>query len=148
MIGYDSAFIGTSISLASFKKEMGLSTLSATQFASISANIVSVYQAGAFFGAAFGYPAGYFFGRKMGLFIAGTIVTLGSGIQMITKGSTGLGPMYAGRAIAGLGIGIASNLTPVYIAELAPAAIRGQLVGSYEIAWQVGGIVGFWINCT
>ncbi len=42
MIGYDSAFIGTSIALASFKKEFGLDTMTSTQFANESANIVGL----------------------------------------------------------------------------------------------------------
>ena len=57
MIGYDSAFIGTSISLASFKNELGLPT-AAADFAPISANIVTTYQCGAFLGALFGYVTG------------------------------------------------------------------------------------------
>jgi MFS family permease len=40
------------------------------------------------------------------------------------------------------GIGMASNLTPLYISEISPPAIRGQLVGMYEIGWQIGGLVG------
>jgi len=32
--------------------------------------------------------------------------------------------------------GAASNLTPLYISEISPPAIRGQLVGMYEIGWQ------------
>lgn len=35
---------------------------------------------------------------------------------------------------------------PIYIAEMAPPAIRGRLVGTYELGWQIGGLVGFWIN--
>jgi hypothetical protein len=27
-----------------------------------------------------------------------------------------------------------------------PPAPRGQLAGMYEIGWQIGGLVGFWIN--
>jgi sugar porter (SP) family MFS transporter len=30
--------------------------------------------------------------------------------------------------------------------EIAPPAIRGRLVGLYELSWQIGGLVGFWIN--
>ena len=45
------------MALKSFTNEFG--TLSATT----SANVVSTYQAGAFFGSLFGYPLGYFFGR-------------------------------------------------------------------------------------
>jgi sugar porter (SP) family MFS transporter len=32
------------------------------------------------------------------------------------------------------------------ISEISPPAIRGRLVGLYELGWQIGGLVGFWIN--
>lgn len=66
--------------------------------------------------------------------------------MLAADAARGLAPIYAGRIIAGFGIGVASNLTPLYISEIAPPAIRGQLVGMYEIGWQMGGLVGFFIN--
>jgi MFS family permease len=54
--------------------------------------------------------------------------------------------IYAGRVLAGIGVGGASNLSPIFISEMAPPAIRGRLVGLYEFCWQIGGLVGFWIN--
>ncbi|KAF5360006.1 hypothetical protein D9758_007615 [Tetrapyrgos nigripes] len=146
MIGYDSAFIGTSLSLTSFKTEFNLLDKTTSQFNFISANIVSLYQAGCFFGAFVGYPIGHFLGRKWGLFISAFIFNVGAILQVVANSSTGLGLMYAGRVIAGLGIGIASNLAPIYVAEIAPPAIRGRLIGMYELCWQIGGVVGFWIN--
>ncbi|GAA5825539.1 hypothetical protein JCM5353_002332 [Sporobolomyces roseus] len=148
MIGYDSAFIGTSISLASFKQEFGLTLADKTakEFAAISANIVSTYQGGCFFGSLLGYPLGQLLGRKMGLLVSSLVFCLGAGVMLAADGARGLGPIYGGRIVAGLGIGAASNLTPLYISEISPPAIRGQLVGMYEIGWQIGGLVGFWIN--
>ncbi|RDW76103.1 putative plastidic glucose transporter 4 [Coleophoma crateriformis] len=146
MIGYDSAFIGTTIALTSFKSEFGLDQLSTAKFAVISENIVSVYQAGAFFGALLAYIIGHFIGRKRGLAIFSGIFFLGAGLMLGANGSRGLGLIYAGRVLAGLGVGGASNLTPIYISEVAPPAIRGRLVGFYELSWQIGGLVGFWIN--
>lgn len=61
-------------------------------------------------------------------------------------GSRGLGLIYGGRVLAGIGVGGASNLSPIYNSEIAPPAIRGRLVGLYELSWQIGGLVGFWIN--
>jgi hypothetical protein len=46
MIGYDSAFIGGTLALSSFKKEFDFASLSKSQLNLTSANIVSVYQAG------------------------------------------------------------------------------------------------------
>ncbi|GAA5838138.1 hypothetical protein JCM11251_004722 [Rhodosporidiobolus azoricus] len=146
MIGYDSAFIGTSIALASFKREFGLATKTPVEFAAISANIVSTYQGGCFFGSLLGYPAGQLLGRRWGLMASALVFCLGAGVMLAADGARGLGPIYGGRIVAGLGIGAASNLTPLYISEISPPAIRGQLVGMYEIGWQIGGLVGFWIN--
>ncbi|CAG8947141.1 unnamed protein product [Penicillium salamii] len=146
MIGYDSAFIGTTISLDSFKDEFGFGAMGDTERNLISANIVSCYQAGAFFGAFFAYPIGHFWGRRIGLLAAGLVFTLGAGLMLGANGDRGLGLLYGGRVLAGLGVGAGSNITPIYISELAPPAIRGRLVGVYELGWQIGGLVGFWIN--
>lgn len=146
MIGYDSAFIGTTISLASFKDEFGLDSLSTTEHDLISANIVSVYQAGAFFGSLFAYVSSYFLGRRKSLFLFCTVFILGAGLMLGANASRGLGLIYGGRVLAGIGVGGASNMVPIYISELAPPAVRGRLVGIYELGWQIGGLVGFWIN--
>ena len=54
--------------------------------------------------------------------------------------------VYAGRAIAGLGIGASSLTVPVYISEIAPPSIRGRLVGIFEIVSSLGAMSGFWLN--
>ncbi|KAJ5713945.1 uncharacterized protein N7483_011126 [Penicillium malachiteum] len=146
MIGYDSAFIGTTLALDSFKSEFHFSSMSTAAQGLLSANIVSLYQAGAFFGAFFGYPLGHFWGRKIALLISALVFILGAGLMLGANGDRGLGLIYAGRVLAGLGVGAGSNITPIYISELSPPAIRGRLVGVYELGWQVGGLVGFWIN--
>jgi MFS family permease len=61
-------------------------------------------------------------------------------------GSRGLGLIYGGRVLAGIGVGAASNLSPIYCSEISPPAIRGRLVGLYELSWQIGGLVGFWVS--
>lgn len=146
MIGYTSAFIGTTITLTSFEREFGFDRMTSDQVSTISENIVSFFIAGAFFAALGTYALGHFLGRKWSLVIASAVFTLGGGLQLGTNGSTGLGIMYAGRVLSGVGTGIASNIIPIYISELAPPAIRGRLVGLYELGWQIGGLVGFWIN--
>ncbi|KAL4959604.1 sugar porter family MFS transporter [Aspergillus stella-maris] len=143
MIGYDSAFIGTTLSLDSFKDEFNWENLNSNL---VSANIVSLYQAGAFFGALFAYPAGHFWGRRWGLMASALVFFLGAGMMLGANGDRGLGLIYGGRVLAGIGVGAGSNLCPIYIAEMAPPAIRGRLVGVYELGWQIGGVVGFWIN--
>jgi MFS family permease len=146
MIGYTSAFIGTTITLDSFKKEFGIDQKSAEERNLISENIVSLFIAGAFFGALLTYLLSHWVGRKWCLAIASATFTLGAGLQCGADSGTGLGILYAGRVLSGLGTGVASNIIPIYLSELAPPAIRGRLVGLYELGWQIGGLVGFWIN--
>lgn len=55
MIGYDSAFIGTSLALPAFMSEFGLDDMTAETLAFTKSNIVSIYQAGAFFGSLAAY---------------------------------------------------------------------------------------------
>lgn len=146
MIGYDSAFIGGTLALKSFSHEFGLDHMLPARVNFIKANIVSCYQGGAFFGALFAYPFGHFLGRKKGLAIFASIFILGAGLMCGVTKERGFGILYAGRLLAGLGIGGASNLSPIYCSEVSPPAIRGRLVGLYELSWQIGGLVGFWIN--
>ena len=54
--------------------------------------------------------------------------------------------LLAFRIIGGLGIGGSSVLGPVYIAELAPARIRGRLVGMFQINIVVGILLAYASN--
>ena len=76
------------------------------------------------------------FGRKPALFLA-ALMFIASAV------GTSLAPqiwVFIGfRFIGGLGIGIASISTPMYIAEITPAQIRGRMVAVNQIA-VVGGI--------
>lgn len=146
MIGYDSAFIGTTLALPSFEQEFRFAEYSKAGLANMKQNIVSVYQAGAFFGSLGAYVSSYYLGRRKSLFVAALIFILGAGMMLGANGERGLGLILAGRVLAGFGVGAASNMTPIYISELAPPAVRGRLVGIYELGWQIGGLVGFWIN--
>ncbi|KAI7281909.1 putative quinate [Hortaea werneckii] len=146
MIGYESAFFGTTIALESFEEEFGFNEMSESHLNFIKANIVSIYQAGAFFGALFAYASAYWLGRKFSLILWSLLFLLGAGMMLGANGDRGLDLIYAGRVIAGIGVGATSNVVPIYISELSPPAVRGRLVGLYELGWQVGGLVGFWIN--
>jgi SP family arabinose:H+ symporter-like MFS transporter len=50
------------------------------------------------------------------------------------------------RFIGGLGIGGSSVLAPVYIAELAPAGLRGRLVGMFQINVVLGILLAYFSN--
>ena len=50
------------------------------------------------------------------------------------------------RLIGGLGIGVASMLSPLYISELSPSHKRGRLVALYQFAITVGILCSYFIN--
>ncbi len=58
----------------------------------------------------------------------------------------GLAVFSVARFIGGLGIGASSVLGPVYIAELAPAHLRGRLVGTFQINVVVGILLAYLSN--
>lgn len=148
LFGVDIGIIGGVITQNSFKRAFGFSQLSSEAAkkadANLSANIVSVMQAGAFFGALLAFPFADKFGRKSGLLVAAVLALIGGLMQAAASGS--LDVLYVGRAIEGLGLGAATMLTPTYISENAPRAIRGMLIGCYQFMEVIGSMVAFWIN--
>ncbi|KAK6464086.1 hypothetical protein DFJ63DRAFT_284486 [Scheffersomyces coipomensis] len=144
IIGYDGGFIGGTVSLQSFLQEFQL--IDNENSTNIIANVISVFHVGCFFGALISYPFSYYLGRRLSLIIASVLITIGSGISLISSSKNGLGPIYAGRVISGISVGFSTNLTVVYISEISPPAIRGQLTSCYEIGWRIGDVVGFWIS--
>jgi len=95
------------------------------------------------------------FGRKRGLIVAALLFlvsALGSAVPetgIARFGDTGPAALVAFnlyRVICGIGVGIASMLSPLYIAEIAPKERRGQLVSLNQMA-IVTGIVGvYFVN--
>ncbi|KAJ5087801.1 hypothetical protein N7456_011417 [Penicillium angulare] len=139
MYGYDSAFIGTTLSLPSFIRAYGLNSADETN---LSSNIVSTFQGGAFFGSLFGFFLAERFGRKTTLAVAGVIFAIGVVLQLIGK----IGLLYGGRVLTGLGVGGSAMILPIYISECSPAKIRGRLVGIFEVMLQIALVFGFWVN--
>ncbi|KAF4544943.1 Sugar/inositol transporter [Lasiodiplodia theobromae] len=140
MYGYDSAFIGGTLELPSFKAAYGLTDEASST--SLDSNIVSTFQAGAFFGAIGGFFIAESLGRKMVILTSGVVFSIGVVLQMLGI----LGALYGGRVLTGLGVGASSMIIPIYISECAPAAIRGRLVGMFEIMLQIALVFGFWVN--
>ena len=97
----------------SFEEEFRFNEMSETHLNFIKANIVSIYQAGAFFGALFAYASAYWLGRKFSLILWSLLFLVGAGMMLGANGDRGLGLIYAGRVIAGIGVGATSNVVPI-----------------------------------
>jgi SP family xylose:H+ symportor-like MFS transporter len=90
-------------------------------------------------------------GRKKGLILAALLFLFsGFGAAFPEKMSIfGIQPLLSFicyRIIGGIGIGLASMLSPMYIAEIAPARIRGRLVSWNQFAIVLGILVVYFVN--
>ncbi len=94
-------------------------------------------------------------GRKRGLIIAAMlflISALGSATPEFlfapigTGGAAYLWNFVFYRVIGGVGVGLASMLSPMYIAEVAPPRIRGNLVSWNQLAIVTGMVVVYFVN--
>ncbi|GAP85480.1 putative quinate permease [Rosellinia necatrix] len=142
--GWDSGVIGGVIKLDTFIEDYKLGDGNTVDSANLQANIVSVLQAGCFAGALAAYPLADLWGRKWCLIYA-SIFTL-AGVILQAAASGHLEPLYIGRFIAGLGVGAASVVNPIYVSENAPRAIRGLLTGMYQLFIVTGSLIAFWTN--
>jgi len=99
----------------------------------------------------FGCIAGVFLAGKMGdLYGRKKVLMLAALLFFISAtGSASaqvLAFFIAARILGGIAVGIASILSPMYIAELAPAKYRGTLVSLNQLAIVIGILVAFFSN--
>lgn len=110
-------------------------------YANLSGNIVSVLQAGCFFGAMSSFYVSDKFGRKTALIIADIIFIIGSIVQTCAGlNTTSLTELYVGRVIGGFGVGLISAVVPTYIGENANKEIRGRCIGCMQLFKYVDAI--------
>ena len=127
LFGYDWVVIGGAKPF--YEKFFGLTTPSAIGWAMSSALI------GCLAGALISGGLSDRFGRKKLLIMAAFLFT-------ITGVLTALAPSFTvfiiNRLLGGVAIGLASNLSPMYIAEISPAEIRGKLVSVNQLTIVIG----------
>jgi SP family xylose:H+ symportor-like MFS transporter len=90
-------------------------------------------------------------GRKRGLILAAIlflISALGSAMpeRLNIFGLATISSFIFYRVVGGIGVGLASMLSPMYIAEIAPARIRGKLVSWNQFAIIFGMLVVYFVN--
>lgn len=82
-------------------------------------------------------------GRKKTMLISAALFSI-SAIGCAVCGS--FNALVAYRIIGGVGIGIVSIVSPVYISEIAPAEHRGMLVSLYQLAITAGFLLAYMAN--
>lgn len=83
------------------------------------------------------------FGRK-GILLFSAVLFTGSGIGcMFSESISGL-VLY--RIVGGIGIGVASVISPLYISEISVSRFRGTLVSLYQLAITIGFMGAYLVN--
>lgn len=98
---------------------------------------------GCIFGAACAGVISDAIGRKKTLVLAG-ILFLVSAIGTALPRNLTMFIIF--RAIGGVGVGVASMTSPMYIAEISPAKIRGRMVTFCQLAIVIGILASFFVN--
>lgn len=153
LFGYDTAVISGTVKYLelNFITPMGLDE---TAGSSLLGFLVSSALIGCVIGGIIGGYMANKFGRKRSLIISAIlfiISAVGSAFPEmgLADGSavhTYIVNFVIFRVIGGVGVGLASMLSPMYIAEMAPAARRGALVSWNQFAIIFGMLVVYFVN--
>ncbi|KJA22452.1 hypothetical protein HYPSUDRAFT_67123 [Hypholoma sublateritium FD-334 SS-4] len=147
LFGYDTgAVVSSNYFLASFGLINSDGTTNTSKSNAVSSNVVSVLQAGAFFGALGSSPISAKIGRRLTLGIFTVVFCVGAILTTVAEPVTGLGKIYAGRVISGVGIGAISAVAPAYVSECSPKEVRGRITGCFQIMVAVGVMLSYFIN--
>lgn len=68
------------------------------------------------------------------------------GIAIFMGANGNLGAIYAGRFVAGLGVGQTTVVGPVYLAEIAPASVRGLCTCIFTGFVYLGIVLAYFAN--
>ena len=134
LFGYDTGVISGAILF--IKKQFSLS-------ATMEEIVVSAVLVGAVLGAVMGGALTGRFGRRKMIILAGIIFTVSAIGTALTPTVSWL---IAARIVSGIAIGIASFISPMYIAELVPAKVRGSLVAVNMLAITTGIVVAYLVD--
>ena len=94
-------------------------------------------------GALLAGPIADWTGRKKVLILCAVLFTVSAILSALPRSFTEL---VIARFIGGMGVGMASGVSPMYIAEISPAKIRGRLVALNQLAIVVGILLSYFSN--
>ncbi|KAI5919140.1 general substrate transporter [Camillea tinctor] len=142
--GVDEGLISGAFGSQDFQDTINYSSYSKVEQTNIKANVSAMVQIGSVGGALFAFLICDRIGRIWATRQLCIIWLLGIAIFMGHNGS--LGAVYAGRFIAGLGVGQTPVVGPVYIAEIAPASVRGLCTCIFTGFVYVGIVLAYFTN--
>jgi SP family arabinose:H+ symporter-like MFS transporter len=134
LFGFDTAVISGTVSLV--KHDFSLNAVSEGWF-------VSCALLGCIIGVSCSGKLSDKYGRKIVLIISAVLFLASALGCMLSDSFTTL---ILFRLIGGLGIGVASMVSPLYISEFSPSRFRGMMVSLYQLALTIGIVLAYFSN--
>lgn len=134
LFGFDTAVISGTVSLVTH--DFSLNAVSEGWF-------VSCALLGCIIGVSFSGKLSDKYGRKVVLILSAVLFLI-SAVGCMLSGS--FTTLVIFRLVGGLGIGVASMVSPLYISEFSPSRLRGMMVSLYQLALTIGIVVAYFSN--
>ncbi|KAK9417662.1 putative Major facilitator superfamily (MFS) profile domain-containing protein [Seiridium unicorne] len=142
--GVDEGLISGAFNSKDFQNSINYSSYSKQDQTNIKANVSAMVQIGSVGGALFAFLICDRIGRIWATRELCLVWIVGIAIFLGNNGN--LGAVYAGRFIAGLGVGQTPVVGPVYIAEIAPASVRGLCTCIFTGFVYLGIVLAYFAN--
>lgn len=136
-----SGIVGGVLTLPSFTNDFPGAKTDATRSSSLT---VSLQQLGAFVACFAAWPITHRYGRRKTLMLSSLVFIVGVIIETINTHS--LPAFYVGRVIAGLGLGCATVVVPMYSSEMSPPDLRGQIGCFFQFFFTIGILISYWVD--
>ncbi|MCP4338245.1 MAG: sugar porter family MFS transporter [Desulfobulbaceae bacterium] len=134
LFGYDTGVINGSLKFVQLKFQLD---------ATMKGFVASCALMACIFGAAFAGALSDRLGRKKVLMISAVLFLVSAVGTALPQNLT---QFIIFRIIGGLGVGAASMTSPMYIAEITPASIRGRMVSLNQFAIVFGMLIVYFVN--
>ncbi|KAJ1326897.1 MFS transporter SP family sugar:H+ symporter [Microdochium nivale] len=142
--GVDEGLIGGALKSKDFQNTINYGSYTTVEQTNIKANIAAMVQLGSVAGALLAFLVCDRIGRIWATRQLCVLWVIGIAMFMGNNGSLNL--IYAGRFIAGLGVGQTPVVGPVYIAEIAPASVRGLCTCIFTGFVYLGIVLAYFTN--
>ncbi|CAK9781759.1 general substrate transporter [Cutaneotrichosporon oleaginosum] len=142
--GIDEGLITGAFNSKHFQHLIHYDTMSASAKADLKGNISSMVLLGSIAGSLFAFVVCDRIGRLWAT--RQLVMWWAFGISLFMGSNGNLGMIYSGRFIAGIGIGMTAVVGPLYLAEIAPASVRGLCTCMFTGMVYLGINVAYFTN--
>ncbi|CAI5756516.1 unnamed protein product [Candida verbasci] len=146
VFGYDTGTIGGFVNMTDFTDRFGQTNSDGERyFSNVRVGlIISLFNVGCCIGGLIFSKVADLYGRRIGLMFSMVIYVVGIIVQI--SASSHWYQIVIGRAITGLAVGTVSVISPMFISESSPKALRGTLVCCFQLCITLGIFIGYCCN--